>query len=89
MEQLDPFEEPRKPYIENLPIDHLKQLLDYFESIKRKDLLKKTKIVKCEEAQVIAWIEKSFEKMDPPGDGPQSLNEKLPKVHFTPPGIMK
>jgi hypothetical protein len=44
--------------------------LDYFESIQRKDLLKKTKIVKSDEPSVIAWIEKSFEKMDPPGDGP-------------------
>lgn len=70
MEQIDSFEQPHKPYIENLPIAHLNQLLDYFESIQRKDLLKKTKIVKSDEPLVIAWIEKSFEKMDPPGDGP-------------------
>ena len=86
----EPFEPVSKPYVDNIPIDHLKELLDYFKSLQdTTNFITKSKMVRCDEPSVINWIEKSFEKRDHPGDGPQSLNQKLPKVHFVPPLKMK
>lgn len=78
-----------KPYIDNLPIDHLKELMDYYDSIETSNFLNKSKIVKYEEPSIIAWLESSFERKDPPVDGPQSLNQKVPKVHFEHPVKLK
>ena len=74
MENIEEFVPPREPYIDNIPIGHLNELIEYFQNIPTGNFIKKSKLVKFNEPSIIAWLEKSFEKIDSPKNGPQSLH---------------